>query len=214
VQSHVATIWDPATGQRLNRTAIDLARDDSLLGVSFSPDGRLLLAVSGADVGHVLDGHTLKPIVSLPGDTSAFIHAFSPDGRLVITLSSGGAARILRARTGEELARMTDRRDSVTSTGFSPDGRLAVTTVSDNLAHIWSVPSGRLVAALAVSRGSVFTAAFQPDNRSLTLMGPGHPPTVARCDLCGGLDELLALADKRITRDFTPRERATYLHER
>lgn len=36
---------------------------------------------------------------------------------------------------------------------------------------------------------------------------------IHRCEVCGDLDELLALAKRRVTRDFTDSERERYLHE-
>ena len=52
--------------------------------------------------------------------------------------------------------------------------------------------------------------AFSADGRSLiTLYGANIRTTT--CEVCGPIDEVLALAEQRITRDFTPEERAKYL---
>jgi WD40 repeat protein len=209
------TLWDATTGRSIARRT---DKEDSLSTVSglvFSRDGRLLLAVDDYGVVRVLDGRTLKPVARLKGHTSLVSTAsFSPDGQLVVTGSDDQTARIWRARSGEELARLTGHGDDVTSASFSPDGKFVVTTAGDNAARIWSTASGRRVATVTAPRGAVYTAAFRPDSRSLVLTGPSLPPTLQRCDLCGGLDQLRALADQRVTRAFTRRERATYLHER
>jgi tryptophan-rich sensory protein len=54
--------------------------------------------------------------------------------------------------------------------------------------------------------------AFSADGRQLITLY-GATIRFTPCEVCGPIDEVLALAGQRITRDFTPEERAKYLRE-
>ena len=54
-----------------------------------------------------------------------------------------------------------------------------------------------------VARGDL-----SPDGTRFVTSSQGTGIAVFPCDLCGGLNQLLAVARGRLTRDFTPAERA------
>ena len=59
------------------------------------------------------------------------------------------------------------------------------------------------------------SASFTPDGRTIVTSSADGTVRTYRCDLCGGLDELLTLAQRQLAathRTLTPAERRRYLH--
>jgi WD40 repeat protein len=74
--------------------------------------------------------------------------------------------------------------------------------------------SGVLVTLLRGHRGPLTSAAFSPNGRTIVTGGVDATVRTYRCDLCGGLDVLMALADRRLAatgRELTDEERERYL---
>ena len=66
-----------------------------VIGVAFSPDGRLLATASHDGTARLWDPATGEPRRTLTGHTDAVIGvAFSPDGRLLATASHDKTARL------------------------------------------------------------------------------------------------------------------------
>ena len=98
---------------------------DSVDGVAFSPDGRLLATASTDGTARLWDPATGEHRRTLTGHTSYVSGvAFSPDGRLLATASSDGTARLWDPATGEHRRTLTGHTSSVYGVAFSPDGRL------------------------------------------------------------------------------------------
>lgn len=64
-----------------------------------------------------------------------------------------------------------------------------------------------------VTRPRPALTAFSPDGRTVLTVQDGDSIRSTDCEVCGPVSEVAALAERRSTRDFTPAERAKYLHE-
>jgi hypothetical protein len=53
---------------------------------------------------------------------------------------------------------------------------------------------------------------FSPDGRVLAVTTGDGAPRVLRCEICGPIDHVLALAGGRVTRELTDEERKLYLN--
>jgi len=117
-------LWDVASGRQL---AEDHPQMGILRAAAFSPDGRVLVALSECSVtlwdvrvtsaGHELSRHPIR----LGHGFFTQIHslAYSPDGKTLAT-GGGGLAKLWEVATGRELATV-DR--SARCVALSPDGR-------------------------------------------------------------------------------------------
>ena len=139
--------------------------------------------------------------------------AFSDDGTRVVTSSADHDSRIWDTSTGELLQVLRGHFAIVSSARFSPDGRWVV-TAGPGTAGLWSATSGRLVYFLQGHEGKLLSVAFAPDGQQVATGGDDGTVRSYRCDICGGIDELIALADERLAktgRVLTDAERARYL---
>src|SRR5262249_54087734 len=101
---------------------------------------------------------------------------------------------------------------------FSPDGNFIVTSSSDRSARVWETMTGETVAELLGHEGPVRGAVFSRDARHVITWsdGPDYAARVFDCEVCGTRQDLLKLADSRITRlglEFTDQQRGRYFKE-
>ena len=137
--------------------------------------------------------------------------SFSSDGTLLVTASLDHDARIWKVPEGE-LVRVLQHNTAVHDARFSPDGRWVVTAA--NRAGLWDVRDGSNELRLQGHEGTLTSATFDGAGRTIVTGGIDGTVRTYPCDICGGLDELLVLAEQRLAatgRELTPEERARYL---
>ena len=149
-----------------------------------------------------LEGHK-APITSI---------AFSPDGTKAVTASADHDGRIWDTRTGGTLRTLRGHFAVVSDARFSPDGEWVV-TAGPGTAGLWSTESGRLIYYLRGHEGKLLSVAFSPDGRQIATGGIDGSVRTWACPICGGIDELVALAGERLAgtgREPTAEERQRY----
>jgi WD40 repeat protein len=137
--------------------------------------------------------------------------AFSPDGVLLATASRDHDVRIWDAETGAAL-RSLEHNSEVRDVSFSPDGRWVVTAAFR--AALWDPRSAAIVVRLQGHEGPVTAAAFDPSGRTIVTGGADGTVRTYECEICGDLDELVALADRRLAAtgsELSAEERERYL---
>jgi WD40 repeat protein/tRNA A-37 threonylcarbamoyl transferase component Bud32 len=161
-------LWDADTG-KLVRTLTGFRH--IVYRVAFSPDGKLLAAVSHdgqVRVWHTADGrsvHTLS--VGAPAEDVAF----SPDGKRLTAGSHQGCAVVWDLAIGKEVRRLAHGDGQVTRVAFSPDGQhLAVT--GEQEIHIWHLGSGRRARRLPAPEAKGL--AYSPDGKLLAAATGGR----------------------------------------
>ena len=158
-----------------------------VIGVAFSPDGRLL--ATGAN-GYVWCGTRIQVVGSArqcqwpPGSTGGVLDvAFSPDGRLLATAGANGYVLLWNPRSGRRVGPSlpadmgpTGNITGIFSVAFSPDGRLLATggvegnvVNAKNDVRLWNLANARPIGGpvqtdISLSAGSV---AFSPDGKLL-----------------------------------------------
>jgi WD40 repeat protein len=156
------------------------------------------------------DGRT----VVLRGHERAVTSAsFSPDGTQLVTASRDRDARIWDAATGESQFELLGHFGPVQDARFSPDGRWVVTAGPER-AGLWNARTGALVTLLRGHEGRVTSAGFERTGRTIVTGGVDGTVRTYECEICGSLDELVELAERRLAatrRELTPEERGSYL---
>jgi WD40 repeat protein len=120
---------------------------------------------------------------------------FDGTGRRLLTTSENGDAFIWDTASGTPPELLRGHFSAVSDAGFSPDGRWVV-TAGPFAAGLWRVGE-KSIHTFIRNTGQPLRARFTDNHRIVTVARDG----VVRawvCDICGGLDELVSLARKRL----------------
>ena len=171
----LAGLWDLRLAT-MDRRFSDRPSGWPTQGVSFSPDGRLLLKTSGMGPVVTIDmgtGEELRRFGSGPA-------AFSPDGRYILSAPAygeEGLACLREATTGEVAQRFGSAMGRrVLSLAASPDGAAAA-VATDKGALLFSVSTGTQMRRLSTGALDCWPThiVFSPDGRS--ILGAGNDRT-------------------------------------
>jgi len=182
-----------------------------VLGVAFSPDGTRLATSSTDATVKIWDIKTSKLLLILTGhDVGIRDVAYNPDGTKLATGSGDGSAIIWDAMTGSQILKLTGHSSGIQSVAFSPDGKILATGSEDITTRLWDVETGDEILTLPGSSGGVTGVAFSLSDQGAHLSVASGDGVVRIFIL--QIDELLKLAQSRITRSLTIAECQKYLH--
>jgi WD40 repeat protein len=171
-----------------------------------TPDGTTA-TIQGSDVVLRSDGRTRV----LEGHEDRVTSVcFSADGTQVVSASRDHDARTWDVATGQGRMVLQGHFGPVRDARFSPDGRWVV-TAGPGRAGLWDAESGA-VTLLRGHRGPLTSVAFSPNGREIVTGGVDGTVRTYRCDMCGGLGELVRLAGRRL--DATGRSLSAEERER
>ena len=202
-------LWDPGTSIELVPT--DAAGPPLPRTRAVAPGGGAVAVADGNDVRlrvgdavRVLRGH--RDLVNSV--------SFSPDGELLVTAGRDHDVIVWDVASGRPVHRLEEAHSaSVADATFSPDGRWLV-TAGPISARLWHVADWQPLMYLYGPTSHVTAVAFRPDSRTVVTREEDGVVRRYRCELCGGLDELAALARSRLRatgRTLTDADRARYL---
>ncbi|MCI0391251.1 MAG: AAA-like domain-containing protein [Acidobacteria bacterium] len=207
----VARIWEAHTWRLLNELR---GHTDEVWSARFSSDGKFVVTGSKDGTARVWEASTGRSIVVFRGHASYVLSAdYSPNGRWVVTGSYDNTARVWEVNTGKSVHELRGHKSVVTSVAFSPDGQFVVTGSIDGTARVWETSTGRSVARIRGHADEVWGAAFSPDGKYVVTASYDKTARIYACEVCRPINEVLALARTRVTRQLTPEEREKYLHE-
>jgi WD40 repeat protein/DNA-binding SARP family transcriptional activator len=209
-----ARLWDLTTGAAVyTLTEIYTSPGPLIVGgqwidIAFSPDGAKLATAGGNSV-KVWDTATGDELVSLQQpvpDLLAYTVAFNPDGNhLAVGMRFGRGSGVWDADTGEKLFELAGHTASVVALAYSSDGRQIATGSNDGTIRLWDADTGEPQITL---QGLAFVLAFSPDDSHLAAQGADG---ILRFYALR-LEDLLEIANARLTRWWSPEECRQYLH--
>jgi WD40 repeat protein len=183
-------------------------------GMEYNHEGDRLMVV-GSDRILLLDATGVRVQAEIEMDDEEVMRAFwSRDGRSILALTSGGL-RAWDARTGEPLdePRANFKPGDAFSLDLSRDGRWLVTLNNPNEVSVINAQTGTEMMRIALGEGDARWVAISPSGRDIAVAGPERVRVYA-CEVCVGVRELAALAERRSTRQLTCEEKNTYLGQR
>ncbi len=198
-----ARVWNAATGRSLATLS---GHTDRVHSAAWSPDGTRIVTSSPDGTARVWEAATGQSLATLGHTSGVNSAAWSPDGTRIVTASDDKTARVWDAATGQSLVTFSGHTDSVNSAAWSPDGTRIVTASTDRTAQVWDAATGQSQATLSGHTGQVNSAAWSPDGTCIVTAGADGTARIYPMDVVG----LVALAQQRLHRTFTPAERATY----
>ena len=167
-----------------------------------------MVAQAGANgTVQLLDGNG-RLLRTLPGGHAGVqTITFDRTGRRVATGNWDGTSIVWDTQSGAPLQTFAGHEGIVESVAFSPDGRTLATGGEDATAQLWDIATGARLLTLTGHSFALTDVQFSPDGRRLATSSDDGTVRVYVLPV----DELLAVARRRLTRDWTSAECRTYL---
>jgi WD40 repeat protein len=177
-------LWDVAT---LKEVRTLTALESTIYRMTFSPDGKLLLAFwSLADTIRLWDVATWKEVRTLTAHKNTIDGiTFSPNGKLLTLGMSVDTIKLWDIATGKEVRTL---QAWAHSWAFSPDGKLLASGDAYYGIKLWDVTTGKEIRMIKVQgynqRYAINSITFSPDGKLLAL--GGEDGAIRLCDVTTG----------------------------
>ncbi len=164
-----ATAFNPASYiVNENELVFNGARDESVSGEAFSPDGKFFASTSWNKVIRLWDIASGKEINIFKGHEEAVNNvAFSPDRKTLASASMDKTVRLWDIASGKELNVFIGHERLVNSVAFNPNGKILASAAMDKTIRLWDVESGQVLSVLTGHTYDVTSVAFSPDGNIL-----------------------------------------------
>jgi WD40 repeat protein len=216
-EDKTAKVWNVETGQELLTLS---GHTGWVRDLAFGPDSKRLVTVSHDGTAIVWSLRSGRALATLSGHTGeVWGVAFSADGKRLATISEDRTARVWDAASGKTLLSLDGQTDW--GVAFSPDSARLATGSVDRTVKVWDVsdlPDVSLRGPDAVGPGDevlilsghtdvINGVTFSPDGTRLATCSGDSTVRIVVLDV----DDLIATACSRITRNFTQAEWEAYL---
>ena len=183
--------------------------------VSLSPDGHLMATtdfsverIDPMDMQATVWDWARGEVVTSIGTSAIGQAEFDSTGtRIATSRFVEGTAEVWNAQTGERVATLTAPAE-IGDITFSPDGTTVATGHADGTVRLWNAETGAQRLVLRGDFGRVANVVFSPNGSTLASAGDDGIVHVWALDL----EDLIAIANERLTRGFSDDECRQYLH--
>ena len=208
-------VWDALTGKELlTLTEFQVPTHRSGINtIAFSPSGKYIATAGVPDRIIIWDAASGRELFRWTStDKTPLAVAFSPDGKRMLTTFENGTIREFDLGSDllqpKELFSISGHSGAILGLQFSPDGKRFATASIDNTVKVWDSATGQNLLTLLGHERGVFGVAFSPDG---TRLATGGVDGTVRVYLLR-IEDLVALAQSRLTRTWTTDECQKYLH--
>jgi len=202
-------IWDIETGEKIIPL---VGHNYNVVSTAVSPDGQTIATIGPDGMLITWNSQTGEQLFNQhTTEYGSKDVTFSPNGKLLASGDNDGTVRIWDFNAKEEerlLQTLSGHGSFVQSVAFSGNGRY-LASASSNLIRIWNTETGQPLYTLPGHTQVVVDLTFSPDGRYLISASADG---TARIYLLP-IDELITLAQSRLTRSLTNAECQRYLQE-
>ena len=141
-----------------------------ILGIEYSPDGKLLAVASCIGIWQY-DSHAnqVRTLTTFNGK-KVDDFSYSPDGHQIAVGLDDVFVFILNTKTGEPYP-LIEHTDIVWTVSFSPDGKTIATDSRDGTTRICDAASGKIKYTIAKESGHPYDLSFTSDGKELVCVG-------------------------------------------
>jgi WD40 repeat protein len=168
-------LWDVANAQ--DRTTFS-GHEDGVLGVTFSPDGKILASASADQTINLWDVTSGDILATLSGHSDQIWDvAFSPDGTTLASASFDQTIKLWNITDAQEIITLTGHSSFVLNVVFSPDGKTLASgscavqdyagICSEGEIKLWDVANKQEIVTLNEHNNWIISIAFSPDGQTL-----------------------------------------------
>jgi WD40 repeat protein len=187
--------------RRLQGGVTTLARTGAAVtSISFNPSGtRIAAGLGNGDLAVWIasDGALVFRRPAHRAGTPVLGVAFDRSGAEIVTAGRDTEVHIWGATDGRPIADLRGHFALVSGAAFSPDGRWIV-SAGPGTAGLWDVANRQRFLFLEGHRGRLLAAVFDASGRRIETVGADGTLRAYDCEVCGGVGELLRLADRRL----------------
>ncbi len=180
-------------------------RVELLEAVTFADEGRRVAAAAITGTVRVWDVRApSSPRTVLRGVEDGASVTFAADGHHVATAGAAGIVRVWDWRTPRVAPTLLHGGGgAIGAVAFAGDGRHLASAGADGIVRIWDWRAPRFPPTLLSGHGEeVAAVAFAPDGRHLASASFEAGGRIWECQRCGDIDDVLALARKRVPREI------------
>jgi WD40 repeat protein len=147
-----------------------------VLGIAFSPDGKLLITTHRNDRLKIWNASSWTMERELISGTDQGLDAlwtgFSPDGKLLITMRPNGHVKVWNTSSWTVEGELVMNDSRLTAAAFAPDSRTIMIADANGVLHYWRLASKAEIETLRTLEGfrndmSVSGLEFSPDGETL-----------------------------------------------
>jgi WD40 repeat protein len=145
----------------------------------------------------------------LARETGGYSDALAdPINTVMVVTGIDGSLTIIDPESGQTIDTISAHVGRITAAAFSPDGKQLASGGLDRSIRVWDMETGDQLWSLTGQASPITDLAFSPDGKRLYAAGADGVIRPYVLDV----DELMALAQSRVTRALTDEECRQYLH--
>jgi WD40 repeat protein len=163
-------VFDAAAGKLI--VEVKNAHSDTVYGVCFSPDGKMLASCGADKFVKVFEIPSGKFVKSFEGHTHHVLDVgWRNDGKFLASAGADNVIKVWDFEKGEQVRTMTGHSKQITRLLFVGTGSRIITCSGDQTIRMWNVDSGGTERQFTSGTDFLYTVAVTPDGAIVAAGG-------------------------------------------